>query len=97
MLEESQPPRLVVPIMLALCVGTLACIAAFMTHRFLLLFFGAGSFWSLILIYFYRLWWPGNSFIPLRRKSFRGFAVLAGLLIFGATWYIIVWLEPSLR
>jgi hypothetical protein len=97
MQEESQPPRLVVPTTVALCAGILACVAAFVTRRFLLLFFTAGSVWVLVLFYLYRLWWPGVPFVPGRRKSYRGIAVLVGLLIFAGTWYIIVWLDPSLR
>jgi hypothetical protein len=94
--QEPQPPQLVVPTTIALCAGTLACIAAFITRRFLLLFFGAGSLWLVVLLYLYRRWWPGMSFVPGRRKSYRGIAVLIGFLIFTAAWYIIVKLDPSL-
>jgi hypothetical protein len=97
MLQEPQPPQLVVPTLIALCVGSLACIAAFITHKYLLLFFSAGSLWLLLLLYLYRRWWPGVPFVPGRRKSYRGIAVLTGFLIFGGAWYIIVNLDPSLR
>jgi hypothetical protein len=95
--EEPQPPRLVVPIALALSAGTLACIAAFITHRFLFLFFTAGSLWILFLLYLYRRWFPGVPFVPGRRKSYRAIAVLVGFLIFEGAWYIIVRLDSSLR
>jgi hypothetical protein len=95
--EEHQPRRLVVPITLALCAGTLACIVAFVTRRFLLLFFTAGSLWILFLLYLFHRWWPGAPFVPGRRKSYRGIAVLVGFVIFLGAWYIIVQLDPSLR
>jgi hypothetical protein len=97
MSEESQPPRLAVPITLAVCTGTLACIAAFVMRRFLLLFFAAGSLWVFFLLCLYRRWWPGGPFVPGQRKSYRGIAVLAGFLIFVGAWYIIIRLDPSLR
>jgi len=43
MSQETQPPRLFVPVVLALCTGIAACVAAFVTHKFLLLFFTAGA------------------------------------------------------
>jgi hypothetical protein len=96
MLEGPQPPRLIVSIILALCAGTLACIAAFVTQRFSLLFFAAGSLWVLFLLYLYRRWWPG---VPdtAQRKLYRGIAALVGFVIFVGAWYVIVQLEPSLR
>ena len=97
MSEVPKPPRLIVPITLALCAGTLACIAAFVTRIFTLLFFSAGSVWVLFLFYLYRRWWPGVPFVPGRRKSYRGIAVLVGFLIFAGAWYIIIQLDPSLR
>jgi hypothetical protein len=97
MSEEAQPPRLVVPIAVAVCAGTLACIAAFVTHKFLLLFFSAGSLWVLFLLYLYRRWWPGVPFVPGQRRGYRGFAVLVGFLIFIGAWYIIIQLDPSLE
>jgi len=95
--EETQSPRLVVPIAVAVCAGALACVAAFVTRKFVLLFFSAGSLWVLFLCYLYRLWWPGVPFVPLQRKAYRGIAVLVGFLIFAGTWYIIIWLDPSLK
>jgi hypothetical protein len=97
MSEEAKPPRLVVPIAVTVCAGVLACITAFVIHKFELLFLSAGSLWVLFLFYLYRLWWPGIPFVPFQRKAFRGYAVLGFLLIFTATWYIIIWLDPSLR
>jgi hypothetical protein len=95
--EEPQQRRLVVPITLALCAGTLACIAAFVTRRFLLLFFTAGSLWILFLLYLFHRWWPGAPFLLGRRKPYRGIAVLVGFVIFLGAWYIIVQLDPSLK
>jgi len=43
MSQETQPPRLFVPVVLALCTGIAACVAAFVTHKFLLLFLTAGA------------------------------------------------------
>ena len=97
MSEEARPPRLVLPIAVAVCAGVLACIAAFVTRKFELLFLSAGSLWVLFLFYLYRLWWPGIPFVPFRRKAYRGYAVIVGLLIFAGAWYIIIWLDPSLR
>jgi hypothetical protein len=97
MSEEAKPPRLVVPIALAVCGGVLACIVAFVMRKFVLLFLSAGSLWVLFLFYLYRLWWPGILFVPLQRKAYRGYAVLVSLLIFAGTWYIIIWLDTSLR
>jgi hypothetical protein len=57
--EEAQPPSLVVPVAVAICAGALACVAAFVTRKFVLLFLSAGSLWVLFLFYLYRLWWPG--------------------------------------
>ena len=94
---EARSPHILKPIVLALCAGTAACIAAFMLRKFLLLFVAAGAIWVIFLLYLYLLWWPGSPFIPLQRKSYRGIAVLVGLLIFAGTWYVIVWLDPSLR
>jgi hypothetical protein len=95
--QETRPPRLVVPIVLTLCAGIGACIAAFFTHRFSLLFFTAASIWVELLFYLYRRWWPGTPFVPFQRKKYRGIAVLVGFLIFAGAWYIITWLDPSLR
>jgi hypothetical protein len=97
MSTEAQPPRLVVPVAIVICFGALACIAAFVTRKFLLLFFSAGSLWVLFLLYLYRRWWPGIPFVVGQRKTYRGIAVLVGFLIFGAVWYVIVQLDPSLR
>jgi hypothetical protein len=94
---ETQRPRLVVPIVAMICAGTFACIAALLTRKFTLLFFSAGSLWVLVLLYLYRLWLPGVPFVPGRRKSYRAIAILAGLLIFAGAWYVIVWLDPSLK
>jgi hypothetical protein len=95
--EEAQPPSLVVPVAVAICAGALACVAAFVTHKFVLLFLSAGSLWVLFLFYLYRLWWPGVPFVPFQRKMYRGIAVLVDFLIFAGTWYIIIWLDPSLK
>jgi hypothetical protein len=95
--EGHHLPRLMVPTSIAFSVGTLACIAAFITHKFLLLFFSAGSLWLVLLLYLYRRWWPGMPFVAGRRKSYRGIAVLFGFVIFLGAWYIIVQLDPSLR
>jgi hypothetical protein len=84
------------PVILTLCMGAAACIAAFVTGRFLLLFLTAGSIWIEFLFYLYRTWWPGIPFIPGRKKLYRGIGVLVGLLIFTGTWYVIIWLDPSL-
>jgi len=94
---EAQRPRLVVPIVVVICAGTLACIAAFFTRRFALLFLSAGSLWVLVLFYLYKLGWPGVPLVRGRIKTYRGIAILAGFLIFASAWYIIVWLDPSLR
>jgi len=77
--------------------GVAACVAACATHKFPLLFFSAGSLWVVFLFYLYRRWWPGTPFVPLRRRSYRGIAVLVDLAIFAAAWYIIVYLDPSLK
>jgi len=95
--EETPPPRLIAPIVVAFCAGILACVAAFAMRKFILLFFSAGLLWILVLFFLYRLWWPGIPFVPGRKKVYRGFAVLTGILIFTGAWYIIVWLDPSLR
>ena len=95
--DEAQPPSLVLPTAVAICAGTLACIAAFVTRKFALLFLSAGSLWVLALFCLYRLWWPRVPFVPGRRKVYRGISVLVGLLIFAGTLYIIAWLDPSLR
>jgi hypothetical protein len=92
--EGHHSPRLVVPTSIAFSVGILACIAPFITHKFLLLFFSAGSLWLVLLLYLYRRWWPGMPFVAGRRKSYRGIAVLIGFLIFAAAWYIIVKTRP---
>jgi hypothetical protein len=97
MSDESKPPSLVVPIVAAVCAGALACVAAFVTRKFVLLFLSAGSLWVLFLFYLYRLWWPGVPFVPFQRKMYRGIAVLVGFLIFAGTWYVIIWLDPSLK
>jgi hypothetical protein len=97
MSEEAKPPSLVVPTAAAVCAGALACVSAFVTRKFALLFLSAGSLWVLFLFYLYRLWWPGVPFVPFQRKMYRGIAVLVGFLIFAGTWYIIIWLDPSLK
>jgi hypothetical protein len=94
---ETQRPRLVVPIVVVICSGTLACIAAFSTRRFALLFLSAGSLWVLVLFYLYQRWWPGLPLVRGRSKIYRGIAILAALLIFACTWYFMVWLDPSLK
>jgi hypothetical protein len=88
---------MVVPIVLALCAGTGACIAAFVMRKFLLLFITAGAIWIEFLFYLYLRWWPGIPFVPFQRKWYRGIAVLFGLLVFAGTWYVIVWLDRSLK
>jgi hypothetical protein len=93
--EETPPPRLVAPIVVAFCAGILVCVAAFAMRKFILLFLSAGLLWVLVLFLLYRLWWPGS--VPGRRKVYRGLAVITGFLIFTGAWYIIVWLDPSLR
>jgi hypothetical protein len=97
MSEEIHPPRLVAPVALAICAGILACIAAFAMHKFTLLFFSAGSLWVLFLLYLYRRWWPGIPFVPGQRKGYRGIAILVGFLIFMSAWYIMIWLDPSIK
>ena len=84
-------------IRLPLCAGALSCVASFVTRKFVLLFLSAGSLWVLFLFYLYRLWWPGVPFVPSQRKKYRGIAILVGFLIFAGTWYIIIWLDPSLK
>ena len=97
MTMEVQRPRLLVPIVVVICSGTLACISAFFTRRFALLFLSAGSVSVLVLFYLYHRWWPGLPLVRGRSKIYRGIAILAGFLIFACTRYIMVWLDPSLK
>jgi len=50
---ETRSPHILKPIVLALCAGTAACIAAFMLRKFLLLFVAAGAIWVIFLLYLY--------------------------------------------
>jgi hypothetical protein len=45
----AKRPRLLVPIVVVICSGNLACISAFFTRRFALLFLSAGSLPVLVL------------------------------------------------
>jgi hypothetical protein len=91
--ERTRPPKFIVTTLLAF--GLLASLAAFATHRFLLLFFTAGSLWVVVSAYLYRRWWPGIPFVPDRRKSYRGITILPGFIIFGCAWYVIGSTHPS--
>jgi hypothetical protein len=90
-------PRLTMPVVLVICVGAVACVIAFVTRKFPLLFITGGAIWVEFLFYLYWRWWPGIPFVPGRRRTYRGIALLIGFLIFAATWEIIVWLDPSLK
>ena len=95
--RETQPPRLAVQAVLVFCAGVAACVSAFVTRKFQLLFFTGGAIWIELLFYLYRRWWPELPFDRGKRRIYRGIVLLVGLLIFAGTWEIIVWLEPSLK
>jgi hypothetical protein len=97
MSQETQSHSLVFPVMTAVSAGTVACIVAFVTRNFLFLFLTAGSVWVGFLFYLYSRWWPGIPFVRVEVKLYKGVALIVGLLMFAATWYVIIWLDPSLQ
>jgi hypothetical protein len=93
--EGHQPPQLVVPTTIALCAGS-GLHRGFRNAQILVAVFRSGSLWLVVLLYLYRRLWSGVPFVPGRRKSYRGIAVLIGFLIFAGAWYIMINLDPSL-
>jgi|SRR6266436_2931267 len=97
MLEKSEQLGFNPYSLAMLCVGVSALAYAFVAHKFLMLFVSAGAVWLLLTIEVQRRWQPGVPTARGRRRIFKGVAAGVGFLIFVATWYLIVALDPSLR
>jgi len=78
--------------------GVCSTFLAFEYRHFVLLFLTAASIWFLVLFALYAWWWKSrDEFVPGRRKLYRGIGALTGLLIAGLMYYLVVWLDPTLR
>src|SRR5579863_8719243 len=95
---EDAPPGLGHWIKADITFGICSAVAAFWLRKFILLFLTAASFWFLILFALYANWWSTrHTYVPGTRKIYRSIGLLTGFLIAVLAYYLIVWLDPTLR